>query len=306
MFLAFVCIAVKKDILNITFEDFSREIVVGFLDEAQQEKSWSPSTRNHRLARIRSFFRYASSVEPILAIYSERLRNIPLQKDLNKSFVLEYMPKEAVATVLRQPNTTKKIGIRDQFFMVLMYDSAARNGEMLSLKYGDFDPLGKTVYLLGKGNKPRSVPISGDTVQHFRRYAKIYHPSNVSSVPLFYTVRKGERVTMSHDNVERFLKQYGESAQVECPEVHNVVHAHLLRRSRAMHLYQAGMPLEMLAQFLGHNDPLITLVYARADNEMKRMAIERIAAISGPTDFRTEQETWDGNEEMIKRLIGLS
>ena len=40
------------------------------------------------------------------------------------------------------------------------------------------------------------------------------------------------------------------------------------RKTRAVHLYQAGIPLELLAQFLGHNDPMTTLIYARADNEM--------------------------------------
>ncbi len=72
-----------------------------------------------------------------------------------------------------------------------------------------------------------------------------------------------------------------------------------------MHLYQAGMPLEMLAQFLGDDDLLTTLVYARADNEMKRKAIERAEALTGLVSLKIEEATWVGNEEMIKRLLGL-
>ena len=73
-----------------------------------------------------------------------------------------------------------------------------------------------------------------------------------------------------------------------------------------MILYQSGMPLELLAQFLGHNDPSTTLVYARADNEMKRKAIERASAVTGSESSEAEEATWDGNEEMIKRLLGLA
>ncbi|MBT9146716.1 MAG: hypothetical protein DDT32_00453 [Syntrophomonadaceae bacterium] len=72
-----------------------------------------------------------------------------------------------------------------------------------------------------------------------------------------------------------------------------------------MLLYQAGMPLELLAQFLGHNDPMTTLIYARADNEMKRKAIESASAVTGSVNPEAAEATWDGNEEMIKRLLGL-
>jgi len=306
MLLLFVCSKIGKKVEKLTFLDFTQEIVTKFLDETQQLKNWSPATRNHRLARIRSFFRYSASIEPTMAIYLERLRNIPLQKDVNKSFVLEYMPKEAMAAVLRQPDANKKSGIRDQFYLVLMYDSAARNSEMLSLRFSDFDPAGKCVCLWGKGNKPRNVPISDNTIQHFHKYAKIYHPTGDGTIPMFYTVRKGKKGEMSPDNVARFLQQYSNSARAECPGVPDNTYPHMVRRSRAMHMYQAGMPLEILAQFLGHDDPLTTLVYARADNEMKRKAIEKVAALTGLVEPEAEEAIWEDNDEMIKRLLGLS
>ena len=273
MLLSFVCCATGKRVESLTFADLSRENVMKFLDEMQQTKGWDPSTRNHRLARVRSFFRYVASIEPTLVFYLEDLRGIPMQKDVNKSFMLEYMPKDAITAVLRQPDPLKKNGIRDLFFLVLMYDSAARDCEMLSMRFCDFDPVGRVVYLLGKGGKPRSVPISNDTIQHFHRYAKTFHPQKDGLVPMFYTIRHGKKGQMSDDNVARFVSKYGASAKTTCPEVPARVHPHLVRKTRAMLLYKAGMPLELLAQFLGHNDPMTTLIYARADNEMKRKAI---------------------------------
>jgi integrase/recombinase XerD len=42
-----------------------------------------------------------------------------------------------------------------------------------------------------------------------------------------------------------------------------------------MHLYQVGMPLALLTEWLGHADPETTLIYAHADTEMKRHALEK-------------------------------
>jgi len=306
MLLSFICELTGKRVENLTFADLNRENIMNFLDEMQRIKGWSPSTRNHRLARIRSFFRYAASIEPTLVIYLENLRGIPAQKDVNKTFVLEYMTKDAITALLRQPDPSKKAGIRDLFFLVLMYDSAARDCEMLSMPLGNLDPVGKVVYLHGKGNKPRSVPICDDTIKHFHRYAGIYHPAKDASLPMFYTIRHGVKGTMSDDNVARFVGAYGKSATLECPEVPDNVHPHMVRKSRAMMLYQAGMPLELLAQFLGHDDPMTTLVYAHADNDMKRRAIEKVAAVTGSIQRDVEEAAWVNNDDMIKRLLGLN
>jgi site-specific recombinase XerD len=305
MLLSFICGKTGKRVEGLSFADLSRTNIQEFLDKMQLVKGWSPSTRNHRLARIRAFFRYVSSIEPTLVFYLEDLRGIPQQKDVNKSFVLEYMSKDAIMAVLRQPDQSNKMGIRDLFFMVLMYDSAARDCEMLSMRYCDIDPARKIVYLLGKGSKPRSVPISDDTIQHFHRYSRAFHQDNEATTPMFYTIRCGVKGPMSDDNVARFISKYGVSAKAECAEVPDNVHPHLIRKTRSMILYQSGMPLELLAQFLGHNDPSVTLVYARADNEMKRKAIENIFSVTGSVSPEAETATWEGNDDMIKRLLGL-
>lgn len=304
MLLGFLCSSSGKRLEDIVFSDFSLNIVMKFLDEMEKVRGWTPVTRNHRLGCIRSFFRFVSYLEPVLVIYLEELKGIPLKKSVDKSRVMEFMTQEAMAAVLRQPDISRKMGIRDMFFMVLMYDAAARDCEMLSLRYGDIDTEKRTVYLLGKGSKPRLVPISEDTVNHFLRYGKVFHPSGDGAALMFYTVRHHEKTPMSDDNVARFLKKYGAEARVNCHTIPEKITPHMLRRSRAMHLYRSGMPLALLAEWLGHANPETTLVYAYADTEMKREAIKKAEAGSSirPT---VEKCMWDGDEDMIKRLCGL-
>ena len=57
---------------------------------------------------------------------------------------------------------------------------------------------------------------------------------------------------MSDDNVARFMRQHATTAKARCPDVPTRVHPHMLRHSRAMHLYRAGMPLALLTEWLGH------------------------------------------------------
>lgn len=305
MLLGFVCALSSKQLEGIAFADLSRASVMKFLDEMEKTRNWTPSTRNHRLGCIRSFFRFAASLEPILVIYLEDLKGIPLKKSPDKSRVLEFMTQDAMTVVLRQPDTSTKMGIRDTFFMVLMYDSAARDCEMLSMRFCDIDPEKRTVYLFGKGSKPRLVPISEDTVRHFRRYAKAFHSSSDGAVPMFYTIRRNERMPMSDDNVARFIRKYGADAKKLCPDVPDKINPHMFRRTRAMHLYRSGMPLALLAEWLGHVNPETTLIYAYADTEMKRKAIEQAEANAGIRPS-VEIGMWDGDEDMIKRLCGLA
>lgn len=305
MLLPYICASTGKRLEKLDFADFNYQTVTGFLDKMETEKNWEPATRNHRLSRIRSFFRYAAEFDPTLVIHLAELKRIHLKKEPDKSFVLEFMSPETVSVILSQPDISGKMGVRDTFFMTLMFDSAARDCEMLSLRLCDIDIKRKVVYLLGKGNKPRYVPINQTTIDHFQKYVKLYHPFGDKTAPMFYTIHHGEKNQMSDDNVARFFRKYGRQAKAICPDVPNNVHPHMFRKSRAMSLYRSGMPLSLISEWLGHNDPETTLIYARADTEMKRKAIEKAEAIGRPVLPEAEKRMWDGNDNMIRQLLGL-
>ena len=287
---------------KIGFDTFTSSLLADFLDTMETRKGWQASTRNNRLSCIRSFFKYAAHTCPnAYPVYAD-LGTIPLKKEVNRSRVVEYMPKDAVASIIECAGAASSKGFRDQFFLTLMYDTAARNGEMLGLKLSDLNTDNATVYLLGKGSKPRLVPVSKETLQMFDRYRALFHADSEKDTYLFYTKHQGKKTPMSDDNVARFLKGYAINARKKNGHVPANVHPHMFRHSRAMHLYQGGMPLAILSEFLGHEDPETTLIYAYADTEMKRQAIEKasvstlIPAIDDPSPI------WK-TQDIIERLI---
>jgi len=120
---------------------------------------------------------------------------------------------------------------------------------------------------------------------------------------MFYTVRNHRPKPMSDDNVGRLVRQHAATAKARCPHVPTRIHPHMLRHSHAMHLYQAGLPLALLTEWLGHADPETTLVYAHADTEMKRHALEKANIATTRSPLPTP--LWHGREDIIQRLCGL-
>lgn len=121
---------------------------------------------------------------------------------------------------------------------------------------------------------------------------------------LFYTKRSGMTVKMSCDNAQRFIMKYGIRAKEIIPAIPHL-HPHLFRHTRAMHLYMAGMPLEMVAQWLGHSQMETSLIYANATTEMKRVAVEKISSKENSVFKDDEKFKYEDNDDIIKQLYGL-
>ena len=109
---------------------------------------------------------------------------------------------------------------------------------------------------------------------------------------------------MSADAVALFMKKYGVMAATSCPEMPEKLHPHMLRHTRAMHLYRNGMPLALLSEYLGHASTETTSIYAYADSEMKRAIMQKSEDLrSGGA--QPVQPTWLDDEDMILKLSGL-
>lgn len=290
---------------QVSFSLFDVTFVMGFLDWLQNTRHYSASTRNHRLMVLRSFFRYAGMVDCAQIDIHMRLKKIPPQ--IGPGRVIEYLPGEALKVLLEQPDISKVTDHRNLTFMALMYDAAARCSELLDLRVRDLrlDPSHPTVYLTGKGNKIRAVPLMQRTVDHCRRYLDRFHPlkTREGADYFFFTISHGERHRMSPDNVAYFMKKYGEKARLVCPDVPHRVHPHQLRHTRAIHLYRDGMPMALLSEFMGHADVETTKIYAYADTEMKREAIQRGERARGA--MPDAEPTWKNDDETMRKLCGL-
>ena len=160
------------------------------------------------------------------------------------------------------------------------------------------------VHFYGKGNKHRITPLSREIWNQYGSYCEKYHLVQKPDDLMFYSFRNGQRNKMSSDNVSRILSDCESKIRKDRPELIHL-HSHLFRRTRAMHLYQAGVPLPTISEWLGHSNIETTRFYAKVTEEMKREALHRLSE-SDKSVFKDDVAfKYADNEDVLKRLCGL-
>lgn len=295
-------------ITDITLSMFDRKMITNFLTWLETERGASLATRNNRLACIHSFFSFAADADPTLIALAEEMRKVKMVKDKDKK-PLEHLSENAVKVILAEPDARTEKGLRDRLLVTILYDTGARIQEVLNIRLNDLHLKGTpTVTVHGKGNKTRHINLMDVTKKHIENYMRIFHPGKdfYSDDYLFYVRRVDGNKRMTEDNARRLVRTYGKSAKKTCPEIPDDIHPHLFRHTRAMHLYKHGMPLSIISQWLGHSDIETTLIYANADTEMKRKAIEAATPADSPLRQFVNAERYTVNDEdIVKRLWGL-
>ncbi|MFO7729810.1 MAG: tyrosine-type recombinase/integrase [Spirochaetia bacterium] len=285
---------------GVTFEHVTRESIKKFI-QSLRSRSCRASTCNLRLSSIKSFLKYCADEDISLYSVYQEAKRIPMMKPPKTP--VHYMSEAALKTLLTEPDVKTVKGFRNRMIIMLLYDTGTRVQELVDMKVADLHLAARNPFVIvkGKGGKTRSIPLMEKTISHLKEYLRRFHTNSrePTNAPLFYSMRKGIPQNLSTDAVAVMLKTYGDSARITCSEVPERVHPHLIRHTRAMHLYRSGMPLSYVAEFLGHASMNTTEIYASASVEMLREAMEKV-------DPQSSQEipAWK-EEETLRRLCGL-
>jgi integrase/recombinase XerD len=290
------------ELAGVTFNAIDRVTINGFTAWLLDTKHLAPSSANQRLAAIKSFLAYCAGEDPALvAIWVDVKQVRPVRVPDHPPDALS-MP--VVEALIRAPGQDTLGGLRDTTIILLLFDAAARIQEILDLTLADVNttPGSGRVTLTGKGHKTRTVPIMDKTGRHVDQYIELLHPSPRDPGALFfYTVRARQRHQMSQDNVTYLLNKHAKTGRGHCPEMPERIHAHQLRHARAMQMLHAGVPLPHIKEFLGHANIATTSIYASADNQMVRDAIQKAAGTTPDL-----APIWKGPDDLILRLAGLT
>ena len=128
----------------------------------------------------------------------------------------------------------------------------------------------------GKGSKIRYVPVMDPTARLVADYLERRdpHPGIGADADPLFCGPNHSRLTRS--GIAKLLARHVRAVRARDPgwAPGLPITPHTLRRSRAMHLIQAGVNLIYIRDLLGHADVSTTEIYARADAETKRKALE--------------------------------
>jgi len=272
------CIGFGRDAMKL--DVLTPSHIEGFMVWMSKDQNCKPRTCNLRLSAIKTFLRYCGRHTIVNESISRAVLEMPMKKVRKDK--IEYMSSEAVAAIMSTPDSSRVIGRRNKAMLSLLYDSAARVQELVDIEIGDiylYDNAGTIsepfVTLRGKGSKLRNVILSQKTARLIQSYIDEFHPRAIRGTPLFYTKRNGVLWLLSVDSVSRILKESAENARLHESGIPARIHCHLLRKSRAMHLYIAGVPLPAIMELLGHTSMNTTSgFYAFVTWEMVKEAME--------------------------------
>lgn len=286
---------------KITMQLFSLSLIEGYLDWLESERKYAISSRNQRLACIHAFVRFVQTEVPENLFELQRILGIPSKKATHAS--INYLTADAMSTLLKAPDTTTKHGRRDLMILTLLYDSGARVQELINLSVCDVrTDKPATITLYGKGRKVRTVPLMSHTNDMFIGYLKeqnLFGKNEKRNLPVFINSRK-ER--LSRVGIAYILNKYFALAKANTEIVYpDRISPHVLRHTKAMHMLQSNINLIYIRDFLGHVNVTTTEIYAKADVEVKRKALEN-AYVQAEIP---EQPEWIDDKSLMEWLKNL-
>jgi site-specific recombinase XerD len=253
---------------------FKRPMIEAWLSWLSDSRGCSPQTCNNRLASLRAFLKYLGESNIGYLSISHEASGIPRRKTVRNK--VDGLSRNAVKALLSVPDPGSRTGLRDLAFMLLLYGTAARIDEILSLKNRDLYLCGERSHatIIGKGNKVRTLYILPKAAAYLEKYRETFHgESPEPDRYVFYSRNHGGTQKMTQPAIDKMLKKYALAAHDLCADVPVRLHAHQFRHARASHWLEDGMNIVQISFLLGHEQLQTTMVYLDITTEQERKAL---------------------------------
>jgi integrase/recombinase XerC len=146
--------------------------------------------------------------------------------------------------------------VRDRAILELLYSSALRIAELVSLTWRDISLADGSVRVVGKGSRTRLVPIGSKALSALRALREL----DIDSGPGDPVFRSRNGRAISPQLVRQRLKLWARAQGVD-----KRVYPHLLRHSCASHVLESSGDLRAVQELLGHADIATTQIYTHLD-----------------------------------------
>ncbi|MHC4250186.1 MAG: tyrosine-type recombinase/integrase [Planctomycetota bacterium] len=281
--------------------DLTAENILTFLARLEEEHGNGPSTRNVRLAAIRSFMHFAFLMGCLGKRQHERLLHIAFKRSPPK--LPAYLEVHELEAVFRSVDYSTRDGFRNLVVLKLMYNTGARASEVASVRVSGLELDDLHVWVTGKGGKRRLCCLWETTAALIRIYLDSERRPPARGFEDFLFVDQ-RRKRFTRFGIHYIVRRCIAKAASSCPSLAKKnVTPHSLRHTTGVHLVRVGVDLNTIRELLGHAHISSTEIYARAGLAMKRSALARlkpldaklfndVAASRGVSDVDPGIRTW--------------
>lgn len=274
LFLPFVAKEARRPISRLTLEDLTLERVLAFLRHIERDRHNSISTRNQRLAALRTFVEYLGRRSPETLKLCQQVAAIPTKRTALPE--TRFIAREQVHSLFERLPELGRFALRDRVLLLFLYNTGARVQEVVDVRVEHLT-LERPAYvrLHGKGNKWRQCPLWQETADLLKSF--LGQRTADPKAPVFLSAtgrpltRFGIYKRVRHLTANVPTTGAGEASRVS---------PHVWRHTAAVHLLEAGVEPNVIRGWLGHVSLNTTHRYAEITMRMKMEAMKICAPLS--------------------------
>lgn len=277
---------------KVDFPVLDQDTIASFLDWLEKERGCSIATRNQRLSALSAFSIYAQNRDyEAAAVFRNSVSRTPKKKAPRTG--RNPFTREEVKLLFGLPDGNTDTGKRDRVLLCFMYASGMRAQEVCDLTVGDIqfypDRAGLNVH--GKGRKVRRIGIPADAAEMLKNYI-CYRRIQTLPERHVFSSQTHEKMTVSC--IEEIYAKYVSVARKQHPELFRHKYTpHSMRHTTATHMLEAGVPLIVVKNFLGHVSLQTTQIYT----EVTQDTIDKQLRSWNEKWFLKEGDTTDENRK---------
>ncbi len=215
-----------------------------------------PRSTTRSISALKRFYQYFVREKRIASSPLENIAQPKAGQSLPKT-----LSEAEVEALLSAPNIEEPMGLRDKAMLELLYATGLRVTELVGLRMEQINLRQSVVFVKGKGNKERLVPLGEEAMYWLEQFLKGGRAQMIKHATDFvFPSKRG--VGMTRQTFWHRIKHYAILASIESD-----LSPHTLRHAFATHLLNHGADLRVVQMMLGHSDLSTTQIYTHVANE---------------------------------------
>ncbi|WP_344278758.1 tyrosine recombinase XerC [Actinomadura napierensis] len=188
--------------------------------------------------------------------------------------------QDDAARLLDTMDTEGPMGLRDLAVLEVLYGTGVRVSELCGLDIDDVDTGRRTIRVLGKGDRERTVPVGEPALRAVQDWLRAGRPAVATEIsgPALFLGARGGRL---HPTSARRIVHSRISEAGQMPDLS----PHGLRHTAATHLLEGGADLRSVQEILGHASLQTTQLYTHVSAER----LKRVHRQAHPRAARDDQ-----------------